>query len=237
MTQSAKTTFWEEIKMRLELWEEHLKDPTVALDKALKCVERISIKADYRLKTFCGIGLQWPVAEGAQAWCQRCGTNLKVFSLIWTPGTACVRAQPLHALECPKKYGPHCELFFFFHKKEPMVPSELVNFGSCVSTETVKACALNGLHMMAEENAFRSDSDLSPDLGDIWRYGCPKSSVWSNEWAGSEDASSLEDYEQNVDNLAIEFVGQNGSTEVISHFLYDLEVGREALSYHFSIDL
>ena len=24
---------------RLELWEEHLKDPTVALDNALKCVE------------------------------------------------------------------------------------------------------------------------------------------------------------------------------------------------------
>ena len=26
-------------KKRLELWEEHLKDPIVALDKALKCVE------------------------------------------------------------------------------------------------------------------------------------------------------------------------------------------------------
>ena len=26
-------------KTRLELWEEHLKDPIVAVDKALKCVE------------------------------------------------------------------------------------------------------------------------------------------------------------------------------------------------------
>ena len=26
-------------KTRLELWEEHLKDPIVALDKALKCME------------------------------------------------------------------------------------------------------------------------------------------------------------------------------------------------------
>ena len=26
-------------KTRLELWEEHLKDPIVALDKALKCLE------------------------------------------------------------------------------------------------------------------------------------------------------------------------------------------------------
>ena len=29
------------------------------------------------------------------------------------------------------------------------------------------------------------------------------------EWAGNEDASSLEYHEHNVDNLAIEVVGQN----------------------------
>ena len=40
-----------------------------------------------------------------------------------------------------------------------MVLSELVDFGPCVSAETVKACALIGLHMMAEESALRSDSD------------------------------------------------------------------------------
>ena len=34
--------------------------------------------------------------------------------------------------------------------------------GLCVSAETVKACALIGLHMMAEENAIRSDSDSTP---------------------------------------------------------------------------
>ena len=39
MIRLAETTFWEEIKTRLELWEEHLKDPIVALDKALKCVK------------------------------------------------------------------------------------------------------------------------------------------------------------------------------------------------------
>ena len=32
MTLLAKITFW-------ELWEEHLKDPIIALDKALKCLE------------------------------------------------------------------------------------------------------------------------------------------------------------------------------------------------------
>ena len=85
------------------------------------------------------------------------------------------------------------------------------------------ACALTGLHMMAEENALPSSSDSSP-----WRYGCPKSPVWSSngvERAGSEDASSLEHYEHNVGNLAIEVDGQNWSSEVVSLFLEDWEVG------------
>ena len=38
MTQNAKTTFLGRNKTRPELWEEHLKGPIVALDKALKCV-------------------------------------------------------------------------------------------------------------------------------------------------------------------------------------------------------
>ena len=74
---------------------------------------------------------------------------------------------------------------------------------------------------MAEESALRSDSDSSPDLGDKWRYGCPKSPVrgsGGDDWAGSEGTSSLEDYEHNVDNLALEVVGQNLSSEVVSLF-------------------
>ena len=46
-------------------------------------------------------------------------------------------------------------------KKEPGVLSEFVWFGPSISAEKVKACALIGLHMMAEENALRSDSDSS----------------------------------------------------------------------------
>ena len=46
--------------------------------------------------------------------------------------------------------------------------------------------------------------------------------VWSsNEWTGIEDASSFEYQEHNVDNLALEAVGQNSSSEVISLFLED----------------
>ena len=63
--------------------------------------------------------------------------------------------------------------------------------------------------MMAEENAFRSDRVSSLDLGDMWKYGCP---IWSDdgfEEERCEDASSVECFEDNVDNLAIEDVGKN----------------------------
>ena len=85
MTQNARTTFWDFFFLtRLELWEEHLKDPIVALDKALKCVD-LWLEASR----------QWLVAERAPAWFQRCGTNLcgKVVNPIWIRGTVCVCAQ------------------------------------------------------------------------------------------------------------------------------------------------
>ena len=67
----------------------------------------------------------------------------------------------------PKKYGPHGELFFFLLKKEPVVLSELVEFGPCVSAETGKARALIGLHMMAEQNATMSITSPLKSLGSI----------------------------------------------------------------------
>ena len=36
---TRKKKFWEENRKILELLEEHLQDPVVALDKALKCVQ------------------------------------------------------------------------------------------------------------------------------------------------------------------------------------------------------
>ena len=59
-----------------------------------------------------------------------------------------------------------------------MVLSELVELGPCIPAETVKACALIGLHMMAEETALRLDGDSCPKLRDVWRYGCPKKALF-----------------------------------------------------------
>ena len=116
----------------------------------------------------------------------------------------------------PGKCGPHGELFFFLLKKEPVVLSEVVEFGPCFSAETVKACALFGLHMMAEENALRWDRDSSPHVGETWEYGCPKSPVWSGdgyEGERSEETSSEEYFEHNVDNLAFQSLGRNGQVK------------------------
>ena len=44
----------------------------------------------------------------------------------------------------------------------------------------------------------------------MWKYGCPKSPVWSGggfEGDRSESTSISEYYEHNVDNLAMEVVG------------------------------
>ena len=124
----------------------------------------------------------------------------------------------------PKNYGPHGEFFFFFLKNEPLVLSELVEFRPSISAETVKACAMIGLHMRAEEHALWSDMDFSPDLGEMWKLGA---------------AMALQRKEVRVRHpwSIIEVVGQNWSSEVISLFLEDEEVGRMALSCHLSIDL
>ena len=44
----------------------------------------------------------------------------------------------------------------------------------CVSAETLKACALIGLHLLAADYEVGSSGRQSLDLGDMWKYGCPK---------------------------------------------------------------
>ena len=49
------------------------------------------------------------------------------------------------------KYGPHGDLFFFLIKKEPLAVSSNVPSNPFVSAETLKACALIGLHPLTAE--------------------------------------------------------------------------------------
>ena len=92
-------------------------------------------------------------------------------------------------MECPREVRPCGD--FFLLKKEPMFLRKLVRFGSSIPVEAVKACALVGLHMMAEEDSWQMDSDSSfsssssreNNVGNgafvchraawIWRRNCP----------------------------------------------------------------
>ena len=111
----------------------------------------------------------------------------------------------------PGRYGPYGELFFFLLKKEPMVFRELVRFGPSIPVEAVKACALVGLHVMAEKDSWRMDSDSS--------------------------FSSSSSSENNVGNGALFVIGQHGSGDAIAHFLQDLEVAKVALSCQKALDM
>ena len=87
------------------------------------------------------------------------------------------------------KYGPHGELFFFFFRKEPVALTEALPLKPAVPAETLKVCALIGLHQMAAEGEAGSSGSQSLDLGDMWRHGCQKSPDWDSEgepWSESE---------------------------------------------------
>ena len=68
----------------------------------------------------------------------------------------------------------------------------------------IKACALIGLHMIAEEATSSSLSGLCRELGEMWRYGGPRN--------------------HNVECHAPEVTGQVWSSEVVSLFFF-LEIG------------
>ena len=133
----------------------------------------------------------------------------------------------------PGKYG----LLFFFIKKEQVAISNEVPFGPFVSAETLKACALIGLHLLAAEGEAGLSGSQSPDLGDMWRYGCPKCPKCFSPCSASETSFGREGYEHNSECRAIEVIGQGRSSEVVAIFLEDWELGRVALRCHMTMDL
>ena len=121
----------------------------------------------------------------------------------------------------PEKYGPHGELFFFLIKKEQVVASNEVLPNLCVSAETLDACALIGLHLMAADYEVGLNGSQYLDFGDMWRYGYPNSLDWGGivgSWTENEGTSSSEQCEHNVGSLALTVMGHNESGEKISFF-------------------
>ena len=83
--------------------------------------------------------------------------------------------------------------------------------GPASQPKKVKACALVGLHMMAEENSWPSDTGSS--------------------------VSSSSSSENNVGNDALFVIKVHGSGDTIALFFHDWEVAKLAVSCHIALDM
>ena len=81
--------------------------------------------------------------------------------------------------------------------------------------DVLKKCALVGMHLgRGGKSGFHT-----PDLGDMWRYSCPKSSIWESEdeaWSGDESVSSSVSRENNGCNGALHVIGLYGRGDKVS---------------------
>ena len=100
------------------------------------------------------------------------------------------------------KHGPHSELFFFLIRKEPVALTKAVPFKPFVSADTLKVCALIGLHLLAAQKKGGSSGSQFPDLGQTrGDTVAQKSPDWDSDvesWTESEGTSSCEQCEHNV---------------------------------------
>ena len=101
---------------RLALWEKHLKDPYVALDKVLKCVENSCWEVLARVLCAGSVLPRVVLASSKVLW------EKPIWEGVWPNldpmDTVCLRTASME-WNVPGKYGPHGELFFFQIEKEP----------------------------------------------------------------------------------------------------------------------
>ena len=71
----------------------------------------------------------------------------------------------------------------------------------------------------------------------MWRNGFPKSPEWISSGPTSETYCHSEFYEHNVENMAVEVIGQDRSDKLVALFLKNWAVGMVALSCHMTMDL
>ena len=118
-------------KTRLELWEEHLKDPMAALSKALECLENPyegwHLVSPFVVASLCrrsGFQSRW-----RKDFFKRCGKGPfgKASGLFWTHGMLWVCAQR-PASGTKRKYGPDGGRCFFLIKRESFALAKAVEF-------------------------------------------------------------------------------------------------------------
>ena len=161
---------------------------------------------------------------------------MKVFGHIWTLGTVCACAQRPPIGTFQGSMVRTASSFSSSSRRSHWWLQATCRPTLFVFAETLKACALIGLHLLAAEGEPGSGGSQSPYLGDMWKQGCPSSPEWISSRSASETSFGCEVYEHINECRAIEVIGQDWLSEVVPLFLEDW-VGRVALSCHMAMDL
>ena len=109
-----------------------------------------------------------------------------------------------------------------------------------VLTETLRACALIGPHLVTaggESGSSSSCGVFSPELGGIPGLGGARYPLWKDDVSCSASGRTSGVYEHNSECRAVTVIGQDWSSEVVALFLEDWELGRVALCCHMAMDL
>ena len=190
-TGQKKTPAW--------LWEEHLKAPLAALAKALECLEN----------PYWGWHLVSQLVAASRRngfqhrWCKDFAKDVgrgPVGKASLDPWTLCVLRTSSRVWNVLGKFGPHGEVFFFLIQKGPFA------LKPCVPAETLKACALSGLHLMAaggESGSSSSSGVSSPEL--VRGTLCGKKTLLAPEMRAQW---VMRCFEHNHECLAVEVIRQ-----------------------------
>ena len=183
-------------RTRLELWEEHLKDPKCSLGKSLKLlgVSLSELTSGSQVLVASRVGCNGLQSCGREDAAKDVGRALlgRRLASLGSMGRGAF-TYIIQLLECPVEVWATQRAFSSsFIRKEPVALTKAVPSNPCVSTETLKACALIGPHFLAAEGEAGSSGSQSPDLGDMWRQGCSKSPEWISSCSASEASLGCE---------------------------------------------
>ena len=153
--------------------------------------------------------------DGGQCgWCKDIAENVgrallgRRCGLFWIRGMSWVCARQPASGMCRRSTGRMANSSFSLPR------TKAVEFRPCVTAATLRACALFGLHMIAEDAASSSFSGLS--LGGMVGQGTLFGKATRCGWTESECTSDYEVYEHNLECRALELLGLGWSSEVVS---------------------
>ena len=137
----------------------------------------------------------------------------------------------------PGKHGPYGELFFLLiNKKLYVVSNEVLPVRLSLRKRSKR---VRWLDCTCRRQTTKQEQVVVSlrTLETCENMGVQKSPIWSSPCSPSVTSGDDEEYGHNNECRAIEFVGQDWSSEVVAPFLEVWELGRVAVSCHIATDL